>query len=140
MLAEDEFCLNVVVRKWCPELDPSWEFRAFVVDSKLNACTIYSTFTYIPEIAEHAAEIERMIVECWESCKDRIPEPGYTVDFFVTPDLSSVKVTLKEIFSIQLASHVSPILRTFFTTHELSDYRDQPAAAHCWNSTVQLAR
>jgi hypothetical protein len=92
MLVEDEFNLSVVVRDWCNELDPSWEFRAFVVNSKLNACTVYSSFTYVPAIAEHAAEIERMIVEFWESCKDRIREEGYTIDFFVAPDLSTVKI------------------------------------------------
>lgn len=89
---EDKFNLNLIVREWCDALDPMWEFRAFVMDSKLTSCTIYSDFTYVPEIAANRDTVERMIVECWESVKDRIHVPGYTIDFFVAPDLSFVKI------------------------------------------------
>eukprot|EP01087_Luapelamoeba_hula_P023840 TRINITY_DN8860_c0_g1_i3.p1 TRINITY_DN8860_c0_g1~~TRINITY_DN8860_c0_g1_i3.p1 ORF type:complete len:471 (+),score=65.27 TRINITY_DN8860_c0_g1_i3:52-1464(+) len=86
----DNFDMQLIVREWCEELLPEWEFRAFVHNKEMTAMTHYYPFTYVPEIHEKKKEIEVRLLEFWASIKDRILLEDYTVDFAISPDLSKI--------------------------------------------------
>lgn len=88
----EPFNLQVAVREWCPDLNPDWEFRLFVMSEEPTALTIYNDFFYDEAIVHQKSAIEAMIVETWREVCDRIHlhTTSYCIDFAVTPDLQKV--------------------------------------------------
>lgn len=90
--------MDLVVRKWEDALDPTWEFRAFVVRGQMTAITQYYMLCYIPEIARNSSKLATMMREFWATkIKDRIAPSGgidntYTIDFAITPEMDRIWV------------------------------------------------
>jgi len=49
--------LQIAVRRWDRRVVPALEFRAFVYNHTMNACTQYYKVVYEPKMAEHKEEI-----------------------------------------------------------------------------------
>lgn len=82
------FDISVHVAPFFSEFDPNWEFRGFVADGKKTCLTMYSPFTFVPEIAQKKDEILAVIQEMWDKVMPKIQSENYCVDFAVKPDLS----------------------------------------------------
>eukprot|EP01122_Echinamoeba_exundans_P004123 TRINITY_DN14138_c0_g1_i1.p1 TRINITY_DN14138_c0_g1~~TRINITY_DN14138_c0_g1_i1.p1 ORF type:complete len:274 (-),score=47.37 TRINITY_DN14138_c0_g1_i1:38-859(-) len=85
-LGEKGFDMKMIVREWV-DLDPEWEFRAFVFGGKMTACTQYWTRVFIPKMVKHKEELSKAIYQYWGTkVKPLLPELDvYTVDFVVDP-------------------------------------------------------
>lgn len=90
----EEFNLKLIVREWCDKVDADWEFRGFVVNGVLTSVTQYNDFVFDPRMAEGKDTIRALITECWDAVKESIYQhsENYSIDFAVTPDLSSVLI------------------------------------------------
>jgi hypothetical protein len=74
--------MQIVVRKWIPIL-PEYEFRGFVYNKKLNGLTQYYKACYVPELTKRKKEIGKLILDFFESFKDRVKIDHFVVDFVV---------------------------------------------------------
>jgi len=77
---------DLVFREWmdeCPDR-PEYEFRGFVNNNQLNALSMYCCFAYSQELVERKDHVERLILNCFQVIKDKIPHPSYVIDFYVT--------------------------------------------------------
>eukprot|EP01112_Ceratiomyxa_fruticulosa_P014394 TRINITY_DN4118_c0_g1_i2.p1 TRINITY_DN4118_c0_g1~~TRINITY_DN4118_c0_g1_i2.p1 ORF type:complete len:364 (+),score=76.04 TRINITY_DN4118_c0_g1_i2:384-1475(+) len=80
---EDFFRSQVVVRKFY-EINPAFEFRAFVSKNHLTALSQYESGLYYPELVEKKELVENQIVHFWNSTvKDRLQLESYVIDFYV---------------------------------------------------------
>jgi len=87
----DDSKLQIAVRRWDPRVVPALEFRSFVYNHAMTACTQYYKLIYDPFLAEHSKEISDAIVSFHDQyIKPRITVPNYTVDFAITADLKNV--------------------------------------------------
>ncbi|KAH3756436.1 cell division cycle protein 123-like [Pelomyxa schiedti] len=86
------FVLQLAVRRW-EEIDPDWEFRCFVVDGIMTACTQYYDMIYVPDIASQRSLVASTILDYFESkIKPKLLHlNSYTLDLAVRPDLKAVR-------------------------------------------------
>jgi len=83
--------VEIAVRRWDPRVVPALEFRCFVYDHTMTACTQYYKLVYDPFMAAHSQEISDAIRAFHdEHIKPRMTVPEYTVDFAVTADLKDI--------------------------------------------------
>jgi len=85
------FSLNIIIRKWENYL-PEWEFRAFIINDEMVACSQYYSLCYIPEIANQKQKIAEHLRLYFDSIKHLIPIKNYTIDFALFPDFSKIWV------------------------------------------------
>lgn len=93
----DRFSLSLVVRPWV-NIDPEFEFRAFVSEGRLTACTQYYPNCFVSSIAARRDVIKQKIFSFWnEEIRPLIPasQPNYTIDFVLSTDLE--KITIVEL-------------------------------------------
>jgi len=82
--------MNLIVRRWDPTIEPTLEFRAFVVNRKLTACTQYYQLCYVEKISKNYELIKQLIWDYFETqVKHRVKTDTYTIDFAISPDLST---------------------------------------------------
>lgn len=104
-LKEDEsFNLRIAVREWCPEVNPEWEFRLFVVKEIPTALTVYDMTVFDSQIVIHEKAIEALIMNTWRSVSGRVHKHShsYCIDFAVTPDA-------KTAFIIEVNDFLPPV-------------------------------
>jgi hypothetical protein len=83
--------VQLAVRRWDSRVVPALEFRSFVYNHTMTACTQYYKLIYDPFLAEHSQEISNAIVAFHDKyIKPCISIPNYTVDFAVSADLKDV--------------------------------------------------
>eukprot|EP01124_Arcella_intermedia_P006976 TRINITY_DN14240_c0_g1_i3.p1 TRINITY_DN14240_c0_g1~~TRINITY_DN14240_c0_g1_i3.p1 ORF type:complete len:240 (+),score=36.52 TRINITY_DN14240_c0_g1_i3:505-1224(+) len=92
LVGGDKFDLQVIIREWCPKVLPEWEFRLFVMNGQLNACSQYYSDCYVPEMHANREVIKKVIMEYFEkNVKGRLPgDINLTVDLAVDPNLKDV--------------------------------------------------
>lgn len=83
--------MKVVVRKW-EEFDAEWEFRCFIVNNEIMACSQYYTLCYISDLVHNKTRVQKFIKDWFESIRDLIPISNYTIDFAIAKDLSKAWV------------------------------------------------
>lgn len=80
----DDHPLQIVLRRWEPELDHTMEFRAFVNDCQLQAISQYNHYCAFPNVFRNQRYIADLLMEYWErEVKDMIPLSSYVVDFAI---------------------------------------------------------
>ncbi|ORX76394.1 hypothetical protein BCR32DRAFT_329365 [Anaeromyces robustus] len=83
--------VQIAIRRWDSRVVPALEFRSFVYNHTMTACTQYYKLRYDPFIVEHRKEISEAILNFHDQyIKPRIEIPNYTVDFAVSADLKNV--------------------------------------------------
>lgn len=90
-LGGEEFEMNIILRRWV-DIYPEWEFRAFVYDNQITACSQYNSHCYVPEMALNKMKIQDLILSKWEEVKSDIPRASYTIDFVLDSQLKDVWV------------------------------------------------
>ncbi|KAL6062162.1 hypothetical protein QOT17_012413 [Balamuthia mandrillaris] len=82
---EDDFTMKVVVREWV-DIDPEWEFRAFVCNRKLTALTQHCKLCYVPGLlsAERRRALAKRVQQCWDCIQDKVEMNHCVVDFAFT--------------------------------------------------------
>ena len=60
------------------------EFRGFVNEKRLNALSMYFHAAYSADLAENKDRVQKLILDFFETIKDKIPHPSYVIDFYVT--------------------------------------------------------
>jgi hypothetical protein len=87
-LSEDEFsksqCISIVLRKFCAELKPEWEFRGFVWQFELQAVSQLYKWLHVPEISKKRSVLPREIQSFYDSeVSFLIPSdlPNFIIDF-----------------------------------------------------------
>jgi len=93
LMGGDKFDLQVVIREWCPQILPEWEFRIFIWNYKLACCSQYYSDCFVPEIYNNKHKIANLITKFYEEeVKHLIPAhvPNLTFDVALTPDLDKV--------------------------------------------------
>eukprot|EP00475_Leptophrys_vorax_P004825 TRINITY_DN12888_c0_g1_i1.p1 TRINITY_DN12888_c0_g1~~TRINITY_DN12888_c0_g1_i1.p1 ORF type:complete len:436 (-),score=127.95 TRINITY_DN12888_c0_g1_i1:1064-2371(-) len=106
--------IQMIVRKW-QAINPTWEFRAFVGPSgELTGCAQYYKKCFVPEIARHKDELEKLILLFFSKVKDKIPLHKYTIDFVVDPKrfMSSSEEDRQESIQIVELNHFPPVAGT----------------------------
>jgi len=90
--SDDTFQMQVVVRRW-ENIRQEWEFRAFVFDGVLTACSQYYSGVFVPKLAANKEQYKQRIVSFWEaSVKSVMEDVGvstYVVDFVLDPTNTS---------------------------------------------------
>jgi len=93
LMGGDKFDLQVIIRQWCPQVLPEWEFRAFIWNHQLTCCSQYYASCFVPEIHANRDKIAIIISKFYnEKIKHRIPShvPHLTMDIALSPSLSEV--------------------------------------------------
>eukprot|EP01130_Rhizamoeba_saxonica_P007463 TRINITY_DN3020_c0_g1_i1.p1 TRINITY_DN3020_c0_g1~~TRINITY_DN3020_c0_g1_i1.p1 ORF type:complete len:319 (+),score=68.93 TRINITY_DN3020_c0_g1_i1:439-1395(+) len=89
---QDQWNMNIVVRRWI-EINPEYEFRAFVHNNTMTAITHYYKFLYVEEIVECKELIQNLILEFFEhTLKELVPLDDYVIDFIYDYSNQSVSV------------------------------------------------
>ncbi|KAG2377915.1 hypothetical protein C9374_009000 [Naegleria lovaniensis] len=70
---------RIALREWDPSIDIRFEFRTFVVNSKLRACSQYNHVIYVEELEKYQNEIRTLIHNTTEYLQEH-----YFKDFFTT--------------------------------------------------------
>lgn len=89
--------VQLVLREWSDDLDATFEFRAFVFDNQLTACTQYNSLCAVPAMIANKDTICKNIQHYFATIVQPILEKQqlhtYTIDFAVDPhDYSKIKV------------------------------------------------
>jgi len=83
--------VQIAVRRWDPRVVPALEFRTFVYNHVMTACTQYYKLIYDANMAAHSKEISDLIWKFHEEhIKPRMEIATYTADFAVTADLKDI--------------------------------------------------
>jgi len=84
---------QLIFREWLDEVPirPQFEFRCFAHNKELHAMTQYFDLTAYPELIERKDELERLVLDFFESIKDKIQQNSFVIDFFITSD-NTVKI------------------------------------------------
>lgn len=93
-----EWSQELVVRRW-ESINQEWEFRAFVYNGRLTACTHYYNGVYVPLLVATKAETAQRIQDYWAQSIHPLLAPTvqtYVVDFAVEPPPSK-KIWVVEI-------------------------------------------
>jgi hypothetical protein len=94
---DEKFDMQVHVREWV-NIDPEWEFRTFITNNEMNACTQYYSLCYVPEMVPVKDAIRDKIYNFWREHLRALPyftdacKGDYTVDFVLSPDLKVIRV------------------------------------------------
>eukprot|EP00008_Paramoeba_atlantica_P006562 CAMPEP_0201476592 /NCGR_PEP_ID=MMETSP0151_2-20130828/1772_1 /ASSEMBLY_ACC=CAM_ASM_000257 /TAXON_ID=200890 /ORGANISM="Paramoeba atlantica, Strain 621/1 / CCAP 1560/9" /LENGTH=398 /DNA_ID=CAMNT_0047857007 /DNA_START=43 /DNA_END=1236 /DNA_ORIENTATION=+ len=96
---QNEEGVELIIRKW-EEIDPGWEFRAFLVHNKITTIQTYAgSYSYSKKIVENKLKIRDMIESFFEekvkhvvAKLDPAPPSIYTMDFYVSPSLDHVGI------------------------------------------------
>eukprot|EP01124_Arcella_intermedia_P011292 TRINITY_DN17705_c0_g1_i2.p1 TRINITY_DN17705_c0_g1~~TRINITY_DN17705_c0_g1_i2.p1 ORF type:complete len:226 (+),score=50.84 TRINITY_DN17705_c0_g1_i2:462-1139(+) len=93
LLFGDVFPVQVIMREWLPECPerPEYEFRGFVYKKQLNALSMYFCCAYSEELHKRKEHVQKLILEFFESIKEKIEQQNFVIDFYVTSD-DKVKV------------------------------------------------
>ena len=80
------FKTSIVLREWIDTVprQPEGEFRAWVHNNELCACTQYYSFMHFPAVAARAEEIQNKLEEFWRAnVRDAlVHRESYGIDFF----------------------------------------------------------
>eukprot|EP01102_Stenamoeba_stenopodia_P007395 TRINITY_DN206_c2_g1_i2.p1 TRINITY_DN206_c2_g1~~TRINITY_DN206_c2_g1_i2.p1 ORF type:complete len:336 (-),score=67.82 TRINITY_DN206_c2_g1_i2:306-1313(-) len=71
----ETFQMQVVVRRW-EDIRQEWEFRAFVFDGVLTACTQYYAGVYVPKLVANIDYYKQRIVSFWHNSVKSVMEHG----------------------------------------------------------------
>eukprot|EP01129_Flabellula_baltica_P009588 TRINITY_DN3937_c0_g1_i3.p1 TRINITY_DN3937_c0_g1~~TRINITY_DN3937_c0_g1_i3.p1 ORF type:complete len:239 (-),score=45.98 TRINITY_DN3937_c0_g1_i3:6-722(-) len=90
---EEHFDCSLILREWIDEVAerPAYEFRGFASNGSLNALSMYFCMAYSEELEQRKAEIQELILNFYDSVKDKIPQSSYVIDFYVGAD-NTVKI------------------------------------------------
>mmetsp|Transcript_9101 Transcript_9101/g.12507 ORF Transcript_9101/g.12507 Transcript_9101/m.12507 type:complete len:441 (+) Transcript_9101:137-1459(+) len=89
---EAKFGMTLIIRKW-EHFFPDWEFRVFVFNKRINACTQYYPQCFQPHMTPIKQQIKDKIREFHEAqIKLLMPIPSYTMDVVMSPDLKSIQL------------------------------------------------
>lgn len=91
LMLGDKFEMKLIARKWV-DIDPELEFRTFVVDKKIVACTQYYPLCYVPKLSQNKEKITKLLFDYFDKVKDLIKIDTYTIDFVLSRDLNSVQI------------------------------------------------
>lgn len=99
----------IVIRQFSPALKPEFEFRLFVWDGVLTACSAYHKHLYIPHLHLNKTKLASVIKNYWELHIN--PKLGtryhrYTLDLVVVPTGADYDITVIEL------NHPPPVADT----------------------------
>jgi len=103
-LSQDKYGMKIAVRDWCTDVQPEFEFRAFVYAGKMTCCTQYLDYYFNPDLIEKQDRILQLIEQCWNLVRNDIKINNYTIDFAVSNDFKRCHI-------IEL-NHLPPVAGT----------------------------
>jgi hypothetical protein len=89
---KNEFNVNIIIREW-EDINPEYEFRAFINNSDMTCCTQYHNTCFVPELYKNKNYIKEFIYKFWdEKIKKLVDIEKYSIDFVLSKDLKNIRV------------------------------------------------
>ena len=62
---DEKFNMQLHVREWV-NIDPEWEFRTFITNNEMTACTQYYSLCFVPQMVPIKDQIRDRIYNFWK--------------------------------------------------------------------------
>jgi len=80
------FNVKIAIREWIDNTNLDHEFRTFVYQRKITAICQYCDIIYFPQLVKYKDEIQRRIVQLFDTVKNILPFDNCIIDFAVVLD------------------------------------------------------
>jgi len=118
-LDDDQWSVNVIVRRWDDRVRDDYEFRGFVCRDRLVAISQYNHYCYYEQLQAEQARIRAAIETFWPSVHPLVAMNEYVMDFAVLRGSADGKLSVRIIELNPFATTTGGALFNWSRDHDL---------------------